>query len=174
MVFRGVAVQLAFLLPRRGLALYNQSLFKLASLVQATNIRAFFRTGLIRPMSRRRDKRAIGSGETKPFDVAMEQGAVEADQSQQVSSSPFHPGPTHYVDRRFTCCDCAAKEVWTAEQQKWYYEVAKGSLLAKAVRCRACRDRIKAEKDVQRQQMADAEQRGSDGGRKSSDDNAPA
>jgi len=49
------------------------------------------------------------------------------------------------------------KEVWTAEQQKWYYEEAKGSIHAKAVRCRNCRDMIKTEKDIQRQQMEDAE-----------------
>jgi len=115
-------------------------------------------------MTQRRKKRAIGSGEVTPFDDAMEHGAVEADQSQQVPHSPFHPGPTHYVDRPFTCRDCGTKEVWTAEQQKWYYEVAKGSIHAKAVRCRACRDRIKGEKDLQREQMGDAEQRDPDAG----------
>ena len=49
-----------------------------------------------------------------------------------------------------------------AEQQEWYYEVVKGSVHAKAVRCRACRDRIKAEEDLQRQQVEDADQRASD------------
>ena len=113
-------------------------------------------------MTRRRKKRAIGSGEVTPLEYAMEHGGVEADQSQQVPPTPFSPGPTHYLDRPFTCRDCGAKEIWTAEQQKWYYEIARGSLHAKAVRCRACRDRIKAEKDLQRQQMEDAEQRASD------------
>jgi hypothetical protein len=45
----------------------------------------------------------------------------------------------YYVDRPFECVDCGASEVWTAAQQKWWYEVAKGSLYATAVRCRACR-----------------------------------
>jgi len=43
------------------------------------------------------------------------------------------------VDLEFECRDCGRHEVWTARQQKWYYEVAKGSLYATAVRCRNCR-----------------------------------
>lgn len=45
----------------------------------------------------------------------------------------------HYVDRPFRCRDCGSQEVWTAAQQKWWYETAHGSLYTTAVRCRACR-----------------------------------
>lgn len=45
----------------------------------------------------------------------------------------------YYVDVQFVCCDCDREQIWTAEQQKWYYEVAKGSLYSKAVRCLDCR-----------------------------------
>ena len=44
-----------------------------------------------------------------------------------------------YVDRPFRCRDCGSQEVWTAAQQKWWYETAHGSLYTTAVRCRACR-----------------------------------
>lgn len=44
-----------------------------------------------------------------------------------------------YVDRPFDCCDCGSRQVWTAAQQKWWYETAHGSLYSTAVRCRACR-----------------------------------
>lgn len=47
--------------------------------------------------------------------------------------------PTHYLDRAFTCRDCGAEEVWTAKQQKWWYEVVHASIESRAVRCLACR-----------------------------------
>ena len=47
--------------------------------------------------------------------------------------------PEWYLDRAFTCRDCGADEVWTAKQQKWWYEVAHGPIDSTAVRCLACR-----------------------------------
>ena len=44
-----------------------------------------------------------------------------------------------YVDRPFVCKDCGKAEIWTATQQKWWYETAKGDVWTVAVRCRACR-----------------------------------
>jgi hypothetical protein len=49
--------------------------------------------------------------------------------------------PLFYVDKPFTCRDCGKHEVWTATQQKWWYEVAKGHIDSTAVRCRACRQK---------------------------------
>ena len=46
-----------------------------------------------------------------------------------------------YVDRPFACKDCGKTEVWTATQQKWWYETAKGDVWTVAVRCRPCRRR---------------------------------
>ncbi|MCL9843278.1 zinc-ribbon domain-containing protein [Ralstonia solanacearum] len=45
----------------------------------------------------------------------------------------------YYVDVHFTCRDCGSQEVWTAAQQKWWYEVAKGYVYSTAARCLACR-----------------------------------
>ena len=97
-------------------------------------------------MSRRREKRRIAEGGLPP-------GAVAADVSKQVPVNTYGSPKTFYVDIPFTCQDCGRREVWTAKQQKWYYEVAKGSLRAVAVRCRKCRDRRKRERETQRQQM---------------------
>ena len=44
----------------------------------------------------------------------------------------------------FRCRDCRKDEVWTACQQKWWYEVAKGYVYSTAVRCRACRRKTKS------------------------------
>ena len=31
----------------------------------------------------------------------------------------------YYKDHEFTCADCGKNEVWTAEEQQWYFEVIK-------------------------------------------------
>lgn len=89
--------------------------------------------------------------------VELPRAAVAADISQQVPNNSYSPPPDHYVDLEFTCKDCGRHEVWTAKQQKWYYEVAKGSLFATAVRCRECRNRLEDEKESQRQQVAESD-----------------
>ncbi|SMC29672.1 Probable zinc-ribbon domain-containing protein [Andreprevotia lacus DSM 23236] len=45
----------------------------------------------------------------------------------------------YYEDIAFTCRDCGARQVWTAEQQQWWYETAKGYVYSTAVRCLGCR-----------------------------------
>ncbi|EAQ80896.1 zinc-ribbon domain containing protein [Blastopirellula marina] len=49
-----------------------------------------------------------------------------------------------YQDHPICCIECGAEEIWTASQQKWWYEVMKGSIYSRAVRCRACRRRRRA------------------------------
>jgi hypothetical protein len=44
-----------------------------------------------------------------------------------------------FEDIEFTCSGCGAGSVWTAADQKWWFEVAGGSLYSRAVRCAACR-----------------------------------
>ncbi|CDH45849.1 zinc-ribbon domain containing protein [Candidatus Contendibacter odensensis] len=51
-----------------------------------------------------------------------------------------------YQDRPFRCKDCGVEEIWTAAQQRWWYEVAQGDVWTVAVRCRACRQRERARK----------------------------
>lgn len=68
---------------------------------------------------------------------------IAADLSQQAPNNSYSP-PLYYEDREFTCVDCGREEVWTAGQQKWWYEVAKGPIFSTAIRCRACRQRLRA------------------------------
>ncbi|WP_404306923.1 zinc-ribbon domain containing protein [Neorhodopirellula lusitana] len=103
-------------------------------------------------MTRRRQKRDIANGRLPP-------GAVAADCSKQVLGSSFASWRSFYVDVEFSCKDCGRLQVWSARDQKWFYEVAKGSLLATAVRCRECRNRLRDRKELQRQQMKAAEGR---------------
>ena len=64
---------------------------------------------------------------------------IQADLTRQAPNNSYGGGPLYYEDLEFTCTDCGRQETWTAWQQQWWYEVAKGHVLSKAVRCRACR-----------------------------------
>jgi hypothetical protein len=50
----------------------------------------------------------------------------------------------YYLDRPFTCVGCNSQEIWTAAQQKWWYEEAKGDLYSIAKFCRPCRHQEQA------------------------------
>jgi hypothetical protein len=78
------------------------------------------------------------------------QGAVLADHEKLGHINTYGMLPRFYVDLAFICCNCSREEVWTAEQQKWYYEEVKGHIDSKAVRCRECRDAEKTRKDEAR------------------------
>jgi hypothetical protein len=65
-------------------------------------------------------------------------------------SAMFYLKAGWYRDEPFICADCGKLEVWTAAQQKWWYEVAKGGILTKATRCRQCRKVDRERRDVHR------------------------
>lgn len=66
-------------------------------------------------------------------------GAVTSDATRLAPHNSYGTWPSFYVDRPFTCRDCESEEVWTAKQQKWWFEVAQGPIYSSAVRCRPCR-----------------------------------
>ena len=54
--------------------------------------------------------------------------------------------PAYYKDVGFRCVDCGKAEVWTAGQQKWWYEEIGGYFFTTARRCRPCRIRERIRK----------------------------
>ena len=50
----------------------------------------------------------------------------------------------YYEDVPFRCHGCGQDEIWTATQQKWWYEVAKGYVYSTAKFCRPCRRKEQA------------------------------
>lgn len=56
----------------------------------------------------------------------------------------------------FRCMDCGKEEIWTARQQKWWYEDCQGSIYSTATRCLPCRI-------ARRQKLAEQRQRTQDG-----------
>lgn len=106
-------------------------------------------------MSRKRNKRRRAA-EQEEFSIPR--NSIPADSSKQAPNNSYGP-PLFYEDIEFWCRDCGSKEMWTAEQQQWYYEVAKQPIYGTAVRCGPCRAKIREAKELQRQQMEAADKR---------------
>lgn len=70
--------------------------------------------------------------------------SITANPAQLRHINTYGDLPEFYIDQVFTCRDCGTKEIWRAHDQQWYYEVAKGHIDAKAVRCHSCRKERKA------------------------------
>ncbi len=87
--------------------------------------------------------KAMGCIDTRDGAARPPAGSVPADPAELAHNNTYDALPAFYIDRVFTCRECSKEEIWTAEQQKWWYEVAKGNINATAVRCRACRTGIK-------------------------------
>ena len=109
-----------------------------------------------RRLKEARLKRAKALAGIDPRRDAPPPGAVLADHAQLAHNNTYDPLPKFYVDRAIVCRQCGTEEVWLAEKQKWWYEVAKGNIFTEAVLCRACRESKKAQK-------ADARRRSSEG-----------
>lgn len=92
----------------------------------------------------------------RKFNRLEKEGAV-CDPTQLTTDGsydrPDYVGRGYYIDIPFTCKDCGKEEIWTAPQQKWWYEVAKGGVWTTARRCRDCR-RIARQKKAEAQRVA--------------------
>lgn len=90
--------------------------------------------------------RALAGIDTTNPNVAPPLGAVLADAQELAHNNTYGRLPRFYVDKLVVCRQCSTEEVWPAERQKWWYEVAKGNINTDAVLCRACRDKEKQRK----------------------------
>ena len=87
-------------------------------------------------------------------DVPVNKGLLAKDASYGI---PDFVTRGYYLDKKFECKDCGKLQIWTATQQKWWYETAKGGVWTVARRCRPCRQR--EQKRVARQRQASEEGR---------------
>ena len=76
---------------------------------------------------------------------------IPVNKSRVVYNSTMFDIPESYEDKPFKCKRCGKEETWTAKQQKWWYEEAKGDLETTAVLCRSCRDLKKHQRDNQKE-----------------------
>ncbi|QDU79409.1 hypothetical protein Pla110_11190 [Polystyrenella longa] len=98
---------------------------------------------------RREEEARICQRLTEPlrrFGYTIPAGSIPADLKEQAPNNSYG-APLYYEDIEFTCQDCGSEEIWTAEQQKWYYEIAKGPIQATAIRCRDCRRKEQERKE---------------------------
>jgi len=77
-------------------------------------------------------------------------GAIPADQAKLLHDNTYGLRPRFYADQSFTCIQCGAEEMWTAADQKWWYEEAKGKIASRANRCRACRRKHRLRRSQER------------------------
>jgi hypothetical protein len=89
----------------------------------------------------------------------LPEGAVKSDLERLTHNNTYDLLPRYYVDIPFVCRDCGAEEVFTAKQQKWWYEIKQANINSGAVRCYACRKRIRDEKVAQKKHMEDLAKR---------------
>lgn len=71
--------------------------------------------------------------------LRVDRSALKDDLVSAMPTSTFFLAAGWYRDEPFHCAGCGKLEIWTAAQQKWWYEVAKGSVHTTATRCRTCR-----------------------------------
>ncbi|NJM00552.1 MAG: hypothetical protein HC924_18050 [Synechococcaceae cyanobacterium SM2_3_2] len=73
-----------------------------------------------------------------------------ADPEQLSHNNTYGVLPRFYLDRLVVCRQCSKEEVWPADRQKWWYEVAKGNINTQAILCRACRKTQQVRKEKAR------------------------
>src|SRR5579864_4912260 len=96
-------------------------------------------------MSKKRIPRYRRNADKKRTPPEEPGGRIPADLSKQAPNNSYSP-LLFYDDKPFVCVDCGKREVWTAKQQQWWYEVARGPMYSVAIRCRACRQSRRAKR----------------------------
>ncbi|MBI5740760.1 MAG: zinc-ribbon domain containing protein [Nitrospirae bacterium] len=100
--------------------------------------------------SRLKRAKATADIDTRDENITPPPGAVMADHAQLSHNNTYDRLPRFYIDKVVVCRQCGKEEVWPAERQKWWYEIAKGNINTQAVLCRSCRGKEKARKDAAR------------------------
>ncbi len=78
---------------------------------------------------------------------------VKADHFELAHNNTYGSLPEYYHDIVFNCIECRESSLWTATSQKWWYEVAKGSICSTASRCEKCRKLRRDAKAEQKKHM---------------------
>ena len=84
---------------------------------------------------------------------ALSSTVVQADHSELAHNNTYGSLPDYYHDVVFNCIECGESSLWTAKSQKWWYEIAKGSIWSTASRCSSCRKVRREAKEEQKKHM---------------------
>jgi hypothetical protein len=92
------------------------------------------------PIKRKREEKRIAKLKKEGRivkGVEIPQGALAADPDNQNHGGGY-AAKFYYKDIYYTCAGCGRKEVWSAAQQKRYFEVQKGNIYNKPKWCYEC------------------------------------
>ncbi len=70
-----------------------------------------------------------------------------------VNCNTYSSPPEYYYDIEFACKCCGKKDVWTAENQKYWFEKLGKNINTTATKCSICRAHENALKEEQRRHM---------------------
>jgi Probable zinc-ribbon domain len=101
----------------------------------------------IKAKRKERDKReALTERGARPATRSLKTAPVNEESLAPYKSygAPAFVMRGYYEDVPFRCRGCSRDEIWTAAQQKWWYEVAKGYVYSTAKLCRPCRKKEQA------------------------------
>jgi hypothetical protein len=82
-----------------------------------------------------------------PADIPLD--AIPAALDLQLPCNTYCP-KIFYRDDPFLCKDCGKPQIWTAMQQRWWYEQCKGNINSMALYCRECRKKRREQKEAHR------------------------
>ena len=69
--------------------------------------------------------------------VEIPEGALPGNPDEQVGAEGY-AAKFHYVDIAYVCRGCGRNGVWTAAQQKRYFEIQKGNIYNEPTWCHRC------------------------------------
>jgi putative zinc ribbon protein len=86
----------------------------------------------------------FGNTDPKKMPSHFFEGALDIDYSTairaDITAQDFSVAPRHwYIDARFRCADCGSKFVWSASEQKVWFETYRFYVDSQATRCCVCR-----------------------------------
>lgn len=90
-------------------------------------------------------KRAKANAGIDKFDgdITPPPGSILADHDALHHNNTYGLLPVFYKDELVVCKECGKEEVWTAQNQKWWYEETKANINSTAIHCRECRAKKK-------------------------------
>lgn len=93
-------------------------------------------------------------------EICKSDGSIQPVDGSKVRSRSALPNiPEFYANKPFKCVGCGCEEVWTARQQKWWYEVAGGEIETTAIRCRKCRRKERERKADERRRSLEGKEK---------------
>ncbi len=108
------------------------------------------------PIKQKREKKRLAKLEKAGRlvkGVEIPEGALAGDPDKQVGAKGY-AAKYYYVDIDYVCRGCGRKGVWTAAQQKRYFEVQKGNIYNEPAWCYECHaERMKKKEEAQDRQQ---------------------